>query len=601
MYYLIRYLFLISLIVSTLFYGSGFAQDELPLSAANPVRKSPAPTDRLTPPPPFPVTLDAEFGLRDGVFVRYPFFAASVFAGMVDEIQDVAKVYIVVQNTTQQNNCINYLTGQVVPIENLIFIHQQTNTIWIRDYGPWFVWQPDSSRGIIDMPYAWSPSWTFDDYFPEFLESYWGWGYYGPNIWHDGGNMMTDGHGKMMMSTYVNESNPGMSNQQICEYYQDYFGQDTIYIFQAIAFDLTGHIDLWAKIMNDTTILVAQMQPGDANYQLVENHAARMATIPTVYGTPFHIVRCPMPALSGGYYKSYLNSLLVNKKALVPIYNLTYDQAAIDSYQVALGPDWDVVGIDCNGIAFAGGAIHCTSIAVPLNPNDYLVDVDFTFEPDTLPIIIPEAGGTFNYFVQVDNLGAETIRFDFWVEAVLPNGEVFGPVLKRTGITLPQLGSVSRNITQIIPANAPPGSYEYNGYVGSYAPRVISAEAGFEFEKLGVSDGIIDKNGWVLSGWDEVISTGLPENPTNFKLYQAYPNPFNQTTVISYKLQAASHLELAVYDVTGREMATLVEGYQNAGNREVTFDAKDFVSGVYFVRLTVDGGQSLVQKVVLMK
>jgi len=79
------------------------------------------------------------------------------------------------------------------------------------------------------------------------------------------------------------------------------------------------------------------------------------------------------------------------------------------------------------------------------------------------------------------------------------------------------------------------------------------------------------------------------------------PNPFNQQTVISYKLQATSHMDLTVYDIVGREVAKLVDGYQNAGNHEVIFDAKDLVSGVYFVRLTVDGGQSMVQKVVLMK
>ena len=579
---------------------SVFAQDELPMSAAVPVKTSPVYTDRLTPPPPFPVTLDAEYDLRDGVFVRYPFFAASVFASMVDEIQDVAKVYIVVQNTTTQNNCINYLTGQGVPIENLEFILQQTNSVWIRDYGPWFVWQPDSSRGIIDMPYAWAPNWTFDDYFPEFLESYWGWDYYGPDMWHDGGNMMTDGH-SMMMSTYVNESNPGMSNQQICQYYQDYFGQDTIYIFEAIAFDLTGHIDLWAKIMNDTTILVAEMQPNDPNYQLVENHAARMAAIPTVYGTPFHIVRCPMPPLSGGYYKSYLNSLLINGKALVPIYNLTYDQAALDSYQVALGPDWDVAGINCNGIAFAGGAIHCTSIAVPLDPNDYLVEVDLAFEPESLPITIPAAGGNFNYSVELENTGPEAFRFDFWIEVVLPSGSTYGPIMKRTGITLAQLTSISRNLTQFIPAGASPGLYEYNGYAGSYAPRVVCAETGFEFEKLGADGGFNTDEGWGITGWDTgEISNSLENVPSTCDLLEAHPNPFNAKTAISFKLQAASRVELDIFDITGRKVASLVNGHQSLGYHEVVWNAEGMASGVYFVRLEA-GDIMQTRKMILLK
>jgi len=79
------------------------------------------------------------------------------------------------------------------------------------------------------------------------------------------------------------------------------------------------------------------------------------------------------------------------------------------------------------------------------------------------------------------------------------------------------------------------------------------------------------------------------------------PNPFNPSTTLNYQLPIDSNVELAVNDVMGREIAKLVNEYQNAGNHEVIFDAKDLVSGVYFVRLTVNSGQSMVRKMVLMK
>jgi hypothetical protein len=289
-----------------------------------------------------------------------------------------------------------------------------------------------------------------------------------------------------MMSTYVNQANPGMTNAQICQYYQNYFGQDTIYIFQEIQFDLTGHIDLWSKIMNDTTILVAQMQANDPNYQLVENHCARMDSIPTYNGGTFHIVRCPMPPLTGGpmgYYKSYLNSLLINGKALVPTYNLQWDTEALQAYQTALGPDWEVIGIDCNGIAFAGGAIHCTTIGVPRHDLDYIVDVDLTFEPVNPPIVIPATGGSFSYTAQADNLEPDEISFDFWIEATLPNGNIIGPLILRERLGLDSLASITRNFTQFVPASAPNGFYSFTGYIGSYLPRVVSQEASFNFTK----------------------------------------------------------------------------------------------------------------------
>lgn len=101
-----------------------------------------------------------------------------------------------------------------------------------------------------------------------------------------------------------------------------------------------------------------------------------------------------------------------------------------------------------------------------------------------------------------------------------------------------------------------------------------------------------------LQSAKETSGNGIP---MEFTLLPPHPNPFNQSTVISYELQAASHMELKVYDISGGEVAKLMDGYQNAGDHEVTFNAKYLVSGVYFVRLTVEGGQSMVRKIVLMK
>ena len=63
------------------------------------------------------------------------------------------------------------------------------------------------------------------------------------------------------------------------------------------------------------------------------------------------------------------------------------------------------------------------------------------------------------------------------------------------------------------------------------------------------------------------------------------PNPFNPTTIISYKLPVKSHVKINVYDVLGREIHTLVNTEQNAGNHSATFNASNFSSGVYFYRL----------------
>ena len=73
--------------------------------------------------------------------------------------------------------------------------------------------------------------------------------------------------------------------------------------------------------------------------------------------------------------------------------------------------------------------------------------------------------------------------------------------------------------------------------------------------------------------------------PNRFGLYPAHPNPFNASTAISYQLLAVSNVNLTVFDITGREVATLVDGIKPAGSHQVVFDAKDLTSGVYFARL----------------
>ena len=73
--------------------------------------------------------------------------------------------------------------------------------------------------------------------------------------------------------------------------------------------------------------------------------------------------------------------------------------------------------------------------------------------------------------------------------------------------------------------------------------------------------------------------------PTGFGLEQNYPNPFNPSTVINYQLPVVDHVELRIYDVLGREVATLVNEEQLSGKHSVTFNASSLSSGLYFYNL----------------
>jgi hypothetical protein len=89
--------------------------------------------------------------------------------------------------------------------------------------------------------------------------------------------------------------------------------------------------------------------------------------------------------------------------------------------------------------------------------------------------------------------------------------------------------------------------------------------------------------------------------PEEFSLGQNYPNPFNPTTRISYKLQVASYIELNVFDITGKLLASLVNARQSSGSYEVEFDAEDLPSGVYFYSLIANGKQMSVKRMALVR
>ncbi len=101
------------------------------------------------------------------------------------------------------------------------------------------------------------------------------------------------------------------------------------------------------------------------------------------------------------------------------------------------------------------------------------------------------------------------------------------------------------------------------------------------------------------------LTLQAPEIITEYALEQNYPNPFNPTTTIHYQIPNAGYVTLRIYDILGREVATLIDGMENMGSYSVTFDGGRLASGVYLMRLITksDEGKSFVKvrKLVLMK
>jgi hypothetical protein len=109
----------------------------------------------------------------------------------------------------------------------------------------------------------------------------------------------------------------------------------------------------------------------------------------------------------------------------------------------------------------------------------------------------------------------------------------------------------------------------------------------------------LDQSGSFI--YSKVIRVDVGLAPRVFELYQNYPNPFNPTTTIDFTLPADGRVVLKVYDILGREVATLLDENRKAGEyQQAVFDGSRFSSGVYFAVLQ-SGGKQLMKKMVLIK
>ncbi len=132
---------------------------------------------------------------------------------------------------------------------------------------------------------------------------------------------------------------------------------------------------------------------------------------------------------------------------------------------------------------------------------------------------------------------------------------------------------------------------------GVYSPR------GAAWSNDGKTMYLADYDYNIVGVWKRV-GTGIEETgegiPTEYKLSQNYPNPFNPTTVINFSIPEAGDVTLKIYDMLGREVATLVNESKQAGSYRVTFDASKLSSGVYMYTLK-SGNFVASKKMMLMK
>ena len=210
-------------------------------------------------------------------------------------------------------------------------------TVWARDWAPLGAKSSEGDLRFIDFNYY--PGREADDSTPQSMGSIEGIDRVSVPVYNEGGNFMNNTLGDCLMTSRVSDANLLSSRKediildedQIIDYYQRFAGCKKVKIFPRMPFEQTGHIDMWAKFLNDKTVVVSQLPENIALSYSKELEADMAEKIRDylddraldIEAMGYEVRRIPMPEPTLSYkkiFRSYTNSLLLNGTAIIPQY-----------------------------------------------------------------------------------------------------------------------------------------------------------------------------------------------------------------------------------------------------------------------------------------
>ncbi|MBD3232237.1 MAG: T9SS type A sorting domain-containing protein, partial [candidate division Zixibacteria bacterium] len=195
-----------------------------------------------------------------------------------------------------------------------------------------------------------------------------------------------------------------------------------------------------------------------------------------------------------------------------------------------------------------------------------------------------------------------SLAFDVWV-GVIYEEQFFQTRLFEGAEPLEPGEFFTSHFRQNVPNYAPIGDYLYIAYGGNYPSKCDSVWFDFTVTGDSRSAGLPPTSGWFV---EEIsVGAGAPTGgregdlPSRISVDNS-PNPFNAATTITYQLPEAGNINIAIYNLSGQKIATLVNGVEPAGEYSVTWDASEYASGLYFYKLKV-GDEIITKRMTLLK
>jgi agmatine deiminase len=257
-----------------------------------------------------PVRMIAEWEPASGTLIRWPL---GIPMSLVRELAEDDLLYTLVEGSYNENNARTTFQNGGVNMANVQFIQAQLHSMWTRDWGPQCVFDGNGQMGIVDPwfdGYPWVPGcatgnvdqvagprsgqrgYEEDDAINGTVAAALGLPLHSMPAYCTGGNIMTDGHG-LAFSTQqmLDENAPHVSPSQFFAAALSHLGIGGYHILENPEVHGIQHIDCYAKLLDEETVLVKELPAWHAEYGCVEDLAAAFTATSTCYGRPYNVVR----------------------------------------------------------------------------------------------------------------------------------------------------------------------------------------------------------------------------------------------------------------------------------------------------------------------